>query len=167
VQRPGAKNGIAFIGDAAISSDPIWAVGCGWALESSEWLVDASADRLRDGRDLDAGLRRYRRRHAFELTGHHVLDSNYSTGKPFNTVEKLLFAAGARDTALAQGLHTYVTRAHPAHDFLNPLTVARAMRVVASSRRPDRTPPVYQSKPSTNGSLQQPREVAAVGGGVT
>ena len=46
VSRPAARPGLAFVGDAALASDPLWGVGCGWALQSAEWLVDETADAL-------------------------------------------------------------------------------------------------------------------------
>ncbi|MFE2165244.1 NAD(P)/FAD-dependent oxidoreductase, partial [Streptomyces sp. NPDC059447] len=33
--------GIALVGDAALTGDPLWGVGCGWAFQSAQWLVDA------------------------------------------------------------------------------------------------------------------------------
>ena len=44
VSRPAARPGLAFVGDAALASDPLWGVGCGWAFQSAEWLVDETAD---------------------------------------------------------------------------------------------------------------------------
>jgi len=35
--------GLAFVGDAAVSGDPLFVVGCGWALQEAEWLADAIA----------------------------------------------------------------------------------------------------------------------------
>jgi 2-polyprenyl-6-methoxyphenol hydroxylase-like FAD-dependent oxidoreductase len=135
VQRPGARNGVAFVGDAAVTSDPIWAVGCGWAFQASEWLVGATAGLLGGGRDPAPGLARYRRRLAFELTGHHLIGSKYSSGRPFSMIEKLLFAAGARDPMFANHLHGFITRMDRPHEFLTPRTLGRAVRVVATSPR--------------------------------
>ncbi|MFD5512222.1 NAD(P)/FAD-dependent oxidoreductase, partial [Streptomyces sp. NPDC127051] len=33
--------GVALIGDAALTGDPLWGVGCGWALQSAQWLAEA------------------------------------------------------------------------------------------------------------------------------
>ena len=33
--------GLALAGDAALATDPLWGVGCGWALQSGEWLADS------------------------------------------------------------------------------------------------------------------------------
>ena len=43
--------------------DPLFGVGCGWALQSAEWLVDETRSALLDHGDLDFALKRYR--HAF------------------------------------------------------------------------------------------------------
>jgi len=44
VSRSAARPGLAFVGDAALASDPLWGVGCGWAFQSADWLVDETAD---------------------------------------------------------------------------------------------------------------------------
>jgi len=50
--------GLAFIGDAAMASDPLWAGGCGRAFQSAAWLVDATAEALGSKHGLDRALRR-------------------------------------------------------------------------------------------------------------
>src|SRR5206468_1508689 len=35
VMRPGARRGVAFVGDAAVASDPLAGVGCGFAFQSA------------------------------------------------------------------------------------------------------------------------------------
>ncbi|MFD9359597.1 NAD(P)/FAD-dependent oxidoreductase, partial [Streptomyces sp. NPDC060031] len=35
--------GVALIGDAALTGDPLWGVGCGWALQSAQWLAEEVA----------------------------------------------------------------------------------------------------------------------------
>jgi menaquinone-9 beta-reductase len=59
--RPAAYPGVAFIGDAALATDPLFGVGCGWAFQSAEWLVDETCAALLDHRDLDVALQRYGR----------------------------------------------------------------------------------------------------------
>src|SRR4051812_46492234 len=58
--RGAARGGIAFIGDAALATDPLFGVGCGWAFQSAEWLVDETRSALLDHGDIDAALKRYR-----------------------------------------------------------------------------------------------------------
>ena len=59
VRRPTAP-GLAFVGDAATSADPVWGVGCGWALQVGEWLAEEAGPALRDGGDLDRALKALR-----------------------------------------------------------------------------------------------------------
>ncbi|HEY8583742.1 MAG TPA: NAD(P)/FAD-dependent oxidoreductase, partial [Capillimicrobium sp.] len=42
-RRPAAVPGLALVGDAALAIDPLWGVGCGWAMQSGAWLADAVA----------------------------------------------------------------------------------------------------------------------------
>ena len=48
---------LALAGDAAIAADPVGAIGCGWALQSAEWLADAVSPALHGERRLSAALR--------------------------------------------------------------------------------------------------------------
>jgi len=93
--------GLALIGDAALATDPLFGVGCGWAFESAEWLSDAVAPALRGEEELEAGLRRYRRRHTRHLRGHAFMIHDYSTGRKQSAAERLLFSGAARDPRVA------------------------------------------------------------------
>ena len=93
---PGSRSS----GDAAMSADPVWGVGCGWAFQSGEWLADELAPAFNNGSsdaDLDAGIERYRKRHRRELLGHFLMTSDYATGRRFNPIERMLFSSAARD----------------------------------------------------------------------
>jgi 2-polyprenyl-6-methoxyphenol hydroxylase-like FAD-dependent oxidoreductase len=102
--------GLALVGDAALATDPLFGVGCGWAFQSAEWLADAVAPALAGAEALDDGLARYRRRHARELRGHARLIHDYATGRRMNAPEKLLFAAAARDERVAAAFDAFGTR---------------------------------------------------------
>ena len=56
ISRPTIALGLALVGDAALATDPLWGVGCGWAFQSAEWLVAATAVDLQSGQEpaLDA-----------------------------------------------------------------------------------------------------------------
>src|SRR5207245_104227 len=58
VFRPAARPGVAFVGDAALAADPVWGVGCGWALQSAEWLAEETGDALDSRSALAAALER-------------------------------------------------------------------------------------------------------------
>jgi menaquinone-9 beta-reductase len=93
--------GLALIGDAALATDPLFGVGCGWAFQSAEWLAQSVAPALRGDESLEKGLDRYRRRHAKELRGHAFFIHDYATGRRFNPAERLMFSAAARDPKAA------------------------------------------------------------------
>ncbi len=128
--RPAAGRGIAFVGDAAMAADPLWGVGCGFALQSAEWLADELGPRLAGSpsdEELDAALDGYRRRHRRNLLGHYLLMSDYSTGRRTNAIERLLFSAAARDPRLAEDFAEFGTRS------IRPTDAAFARLVVRSA----------------------------------
>jgi 2-polyprenyl-6-methoxyphenol hydroxylase-like FAD-dependent oxidoreductase len=106
--------GLALVGDAALAIDPLWGVGCGWALQSSEWLADSVATALvgSEGseRSLERGLKRYRRRHARVLRPHAEMMYRYAGGKKFNKGEESLFFAASHNERVALVMEAFATR---------------------------------------------------------
>ncbi|HET9153029.1 MAG TPA: NAD(P)/FAD-dependent oxidoreductase [Solirubrobacterales bacterium] len=102
--------GLAMIGDAALAVDPLFGIGCGWALQSGEWLADSVAPALAGEEPLESGLKRYKRRHARGLGGHAFLINDYATGRPMSPVERLFFSAAARDRRCAELFEAFGTR---------------------------------------------------------
>ncbi|MFI0975805.1 NAD(P)/FAD-dependent oxidoreductase [Streptomyces sp. NPDC021093] len=136
-RRPTAP-GVALIGDAALTSDPLWGVGCGWALQTAHWLTEAiaSAATGRGGRDhLDRSLAAYARRHGRGLRGHQYLAADFARSRPFNPLERLMFSAAARDAAVARHMHLFASRLIGPLRFLNPVAMARASAVNVKYRR--------------------------------
>jgi len=109
--RPAAARGVAFVGDAAQASDPIFGAGCGWAFQSADWLAEKVGPALH-GSDWELGraLRAYARRHRRELGAHHWFISDYSSGRRFNPIEKLVYSTAARDAELAARVEDFGTR---------------------------------------------------------
>lgn len=62
---------VPFVGDAALSLDPMSGVGCGFALSSAGLLADAFAGRSLAKADVKAGLEEYRQRYA-AVIGPHI-----------------------------------------------------------------------------------------------
>lgn len=102
--------GLALVGDAALATDPLFGIGCGWAFQSAEWLADSVAPALAGDESLERGLSRYRRRHRRELRAHAFLIHDYATGRRFNQAERLLFSAAVRDPKLATTFDEFGTR---------------------------------------------------------
>jgi flavin-dependent dehydrogenase len=131
LQRGASKPGLALIGDAALSLDPLWGIGCGWALQSAEWLADAVGRVWMSPTDLDRGLSVYAKRHRSELAGHQFLIEDFSTGRPFNFLERLMFSAAARDPTCADIFSAFGSRCIGVRRFLRPDALARAIWVNA------------------------------------
>jgi 2-polyprenyl-6-methoxyphenol hydroxylase-like FAD-dependent oxidoreductase len=123
LRRVPQRRGLALVGDAAMSSDPLFGVGCGFAFQSAEWLVDLTSEHLGDAVALDNALHQYAKRHSQELAGHHATTSSYSTGRPFIWVEKVLYGAAARDRKMMHIMAAIDAR------YLSPFSVPR--RVLA------------------------------------
>ncbi|MFE2306163.1 NAD(P)/FAD-dependent oxidoreductase [Streptomyces sp. NPDC059411] len=121
--------GVALIGDAALTSDPLWGVGCGWALETATWLTEAVASAATGRGDLDRSLGAYARKHRRRLTGHQRMAVDFAKSRPFNPGEQLVFAAAARDESLARHMHMFASRLIGPMRFLNPAALAKSWSV--------------------------------------
>jgi 2-polyprenyl-6-methoxyphenol hydroxylase-like FAD-dependent oxidoreductase len=128
--------GLALVGDAALAIDPLWGVGCGWALQSAGWLADSVSSALRGSEPLPAGLKRYRRAHARALRGHAMMIYDYAGGRKFNAPERFLFSTATYDERLAAVMEAFGTRSiGPAQMMARgiPLAVrARARRLLGA-----------------------------------
>jgi 2-polyprenyl-6-methoxyphenol hydroxylase-like FAD-dependent oxidoreductase len=122
--------GLALIGDAALATDPLFGVGCGWAFQSAEWLSDSVLPALQGGESLEQGLERYKRRHAHELRGHAFFIHDYANGRRLNPAERLMFSAAARDPKSATVMDAFATRQIRPQEML-PRALPRAIAVNA------------------------------------
>jgi 2-polyprenyl-6-methoxyphenol hydroxylase-like FAD-dependent oxidoreductase len=117
--------GLALIGDAALATDPLWGVGCGFALQSAEWLADSVAPALAGEQDLSKGLARYRRRFGRGLRGHAAMIHDYARGRRFTPPERLLFSAASESERLAEVMEAFGTRSMgPAQMMLRGMPLA-------------------------------------------
>ena len=128
VMRPAARPGLAFVGDAALATDPIFGVGCGWAFQSAEWLVDHASDTLLSGGDLDAALGRYRRAFWRRLAPDHWVIADLSTGRRFRWSERMTFRAAIRDPVVARAVEEVGSRRRSALRMLDPRLAPRLLR---------------------------------------
>ena len=134
--------GLALVGDAALAIDPLWGVGCGWALQSAEWLADSVVPALAASEELDRGLARYRRRHARALRGHARMIYDYAGGRPMSAPERLLFSAATENERVARVMEAFATRnIGPAQMMLGAIGPALAAGARRSLRRRRGSPP--------------------------
>ena len=128
VMRPAARPGVAFVGDAALATDPSFGVGCGWAFESAEWLVDHTRTALLGGGELDRGLDRYRRAFRRRLGLEHWLIADLSSGRELRWNERTAFRAATGDPFVARALEEVATRRRSSLRMLDPRLTLRVLR---------------------------------------
>ena len=92
------RSRLALVGDAALAADPVGAIGCGWALQSAEWLAEALVAEPSPDRALAA----YRRRHRRELHAHSKVAAASSLARPMAPPLRLLFSAAVHDERIAE-----------------------------------------------------------------
>ncbi|TJZ54130.1 NAD(P)/FAD-dependent oxidoreductase [Streptomyces piniterrae] len=129
LSRKPTAAGVALVGDAALTGDPLWGVGCGWALQSAQWLAEAVSSAATGHGDLDRSLAAYARRHQRRLRGHQYVAADFAKARPFNPGERLMFSAAARDESMARHMYLFASRLIGPLRFLNPLAVAKAAAV--------------------------------------
>jgi flavin-dependent dehydrogenase len=140
-RRPTTRK-VAFIGDALMSMDPLWGVGCGFAFQSAEWLVDALVPALKRGESPGPALRRYERQITRRFGGYRFLINDYARRHGFNTLERLMFSAAAKDKEFSRHVHAFGARMIGVGRFLSPSALMRALWInlrqpAALSAQPD------------------------------
>jgi 2-polyprenyl-6-methoxyphenol hydroxylase-like FAD-dependent oxidoreductase len=120
VIRPAAKPGIAFVGDAALATDPLFGVGCGFAFQSAEWLADATAPALLGDGELTVALGRYRRKFAWRLALHHLTIADFSTARRTTPLERATFRAAAVDPVVSLAIGEVIARERSPLRLLDP-----------------------------------------------
>jgi flavin-dependent dehydrogenase len=128
VSRPTSRPGLAFVGDAALASDPLWGVGCGWAFQSADWLVAETADALVGDGDLDAALQSYRRVHRRRLGPHHFLISDIATARRANPLERAMYRASVTDDHVWHAFEAIGSRRRSPATLFAPQTLLRMAR---------------------------------------
>lgn len=128
-KRVPVARGMALIGDAALSMDPLFGIGCGWALQTAEWLVDATVPALKSGTGLAEALQRYAKIHKQKLNGHEFVIADFSKRYEHNLIEKIIFKAATRDVTTARHFSRFGKRISSLGEFLSPRAILRALWV--------------------------------------
>ena len=131
--------GVALIGDAAMTADPLFGLGCGWAFQSAEWLAQEVSPVLRAGGDVDRATERYAKRHARRLRPHFKLTSDFSSVRPFNRLEQLLFGGAPNDKVVSEAFWRYGTRNASPTALLSPRVLTHAIRARRKANRSERS----------------------------
>jgi flavin-dependent dehydrogenase len=146
VMRPAARPGVAFVGDAALATDPLFGVGISFAFQSAEWLVDQTSGALDGGQALDDAMRRYRRKFACRLGPHHLQIADFSTARKTSRLERLLFRRATIDPVVARAFSEVLSRERLPLRLLDPRIAAR---LIVPRRTPTQsTSNAWQSSPA-------------------
>jgi menaquinone-9 beta-reductase len=121
--------GLALIGDAALASDPIFGVGCGWAFQSGKWLADSVSPALHGHESMESSLNCYRRRYRRELGMHALQIHRFSNGRKLNAFERVSLSTAARDPQGAAIFEAVGARWMRPHESLLPI----ARRIIATN----------------------------------
>jgi flavin-dependent dehydrogenase len=150
VIRLRSRPGLAFVGDAALATDPLFGVGISFALLSAEWLVEVTRDALTQHDDLERALRRYRRQMLLRLGPHHWHCASYSSGRRLNAAERLLIRRAGADPVVRRGFAEFFTRERGPVALANPRAVGRLLfpRHVTAPARPARGTSQSQPDPA-------------------
>ncbi|WP_198937835.1 NAD(P)/FAD-dependent oxidoreductase [Pelomonas sp. KK5] len=125
LHRPAQARGMALVGDAMISTDPLWGVGCGWAFQTADWLADAATTAWRAGGSTEQALAVYERRCA-SLAGHRFLIDDFARRLSFNPIERLMFSAATKDVDMARHVNRFGGRLIGPAAFLAPRALLKA-----------------------------------------
>jgi 2-polyprenyl-6-methoxyphenol hydroxylase-like FAD-dependent oxidoreductase len=120
------------VGDAALASDPLWGVGCGWAFQSAEWLADELGPAIQSGRHVDTALDAYRRVHRRRLGPHHFLIADLASARPANPLERSLYRGATRDETVLRAFEGVGSRRLSPTELFKPRVFAH---LALSARR--------------------------------
>ncbi len=127
VIRSAAGPGIAFVGDAALASDPTFGAGISFAFMGAEWLVDETSGVLDSRQDLDRALRRYRRKFAWRLGPHHLQMANFSAARELTPLERRAFRRASVDPVFARAFGQVLARQRSVFHLMDPRVAGRLL----------------------------------------
>lgn len=127
---------VALVGDTALSIDPAFGVGCGWAFQMAEWLVDATAQTLVNKGALHGVLKTYAKHHQQRLGEHVFVVTDFSKRQDFNLIERLMFSAATKDVDMARHVALFGHRISSLAQFLAPRAILRALWVNLTQMAP-------------------------------
>lgn len=126
---------VPFVGDAALSLDPMSGVGCGFALSSADALARSFVDRSLNKAGIDAGLAEYRQRYSDTILPHVegiCADSLVQRNEAFRLK---MFQAISADPDLSRKYLAITGRMSPPNGFHGDLMRALMSRAVAGRKR--------------------------------
>ena len=125
--RPASYRGLALVGDACMSCDPMSGVGCGFALQAADWMASAVGPSLISNTNLEKALGSYAKKHKEALGGHEYFIQDASQAREANFMERTISKAAVQDPVVAHRLHLFIGRVLKWHEFLTLNTIGRIL----------------------------------------
>ncbi len=125
---PSPRPGVALVGDAALTGDPLPAVGCGWAFRAGEWLADSTTTALLGAEPIEPALARFREAYRFARE-HDDVGREDARGLPMTTQQLALRAAATSDRDVAHRLYLFAMRVIPVSELRDPVFVHRVQEL--------------------------------------
>ncbi|UXI69476.1 NAD(P)/FAD-dependent oxidoreductase [Tahibacter amnicola] len=145
--------GLALVGDAFITTDPLHGFGISWGILSSIQLAEYAADAVLGGRkeSIDRSVERYHRDRQREVWGHFKIMADMARAEPMPKPQQILFSAATRDDTMATIVQRFLAGLTGTSELLSPFTMVRA--ISANVRHAVRKRLKRESTPRT-GKLQ-------------
>jgi 2-polyprenyl-6-methoxyphenol hydroxylase-like FAD-dependent oxidoreductase len=148
--RTSIPRGVALIGDAYITTDPLHGFGISWGLMSACHLIDAiAAGSGTAPADLDQAVGVYHESWKRHVWSHFAIMADMAGARPMPKAQQMLFSSATRDAKMAQIVQRFLAGVSGTSELMSAFTMARAatvnIRHVLSRR---------VSKTASDGNLQ-------------
>lgn len=126
-ERP--PSGVAMVGDALMTTDPLHGFGISWGVLSASDLVAHVAPSLLAGDPTDAAVAAFERARRREVWPHFKIMAEMARAEPMPRVQQLLFSAATRDDAMAGIVQRFLAGTTGTRELLSLGTLMRALSV--------------------------------------
>lgn len=118
---------VALIGDAALTSDPVAAVGCSWAMRSAEFLADALVGFAAGSTSINSCLQQYERRHSFLSKHHRMISIDSRRVVKANLIQRRVRGSATRNRYIANEMGQYISQNRSVYSLLKPSMLRRVV----------------------------------------
>lgn len=121
--------GVALVGDALMTTDPLHGFGISWGALSAAELVALIAPPLLAGESTRDAVAEYERRRRRATWSHFRIMAEMARAEPMPRMQQLLFSAAARDPGMAEIVQRFLAGTAGTRELLAPRTFMRALAV--------------------------------------
>ncbi len=138
--------GLALVGDAFMTTDPLHGFGISWGIISASELVRRAAPGLLAGHRPDREVAAYHQARYAEVKGHFKIMADMALAKPMPVMQQMLFSAATRDPEMSAIVQRFLAGTSGTSELLSLRTLLRAFTTTV--RHSLRRPPLMASESS-------------------